>query len=152
MKKMGKNNKKLYVGIGIIILSIIAIILVKSELSYNENTAIYGNRLEGRDKVEISNETKEHVKSSLSENASKVEVRVAGRIIYIRIKTNGDTSLEAAKDLGNKTLESFSDAEKQYYDIQVLIENDANANQFPIIGYKHHTKEAIVWTKDRAES
>lgn len=151
-KKWNKRKKNAIVGVGIIVLTIIAIIIVKTELSYNENTAIYGSRLEGRDKVKISSETKEKVKQSISESTASVEVRVAGRIIYITAKANGDVSLDAAKALGQKALESFSDVEKKYYDIQVLIENDANTSQFPIIGYKHHSKEAIVWTKDRAAS
>ena len=74
---------------------------------------------------------------------------MAGRIIYVTMEVNGDTSRDDAKGLGNKTLESFSDAEKKYYDIQILIKNDSNKDQFPIIGYKHHAKDAIVWTKDR---
>lgn len=147
-----KKHKNITVGLGVIILIIFAAFLTKSLLSVNENVAIYGSRLEGRDKVKISNDTKNKVKASLSENTSSVEVRVAGRIIYINMKANGDTSLDAAKGLGNKSLESFSDAEKKYYDIQILIENDANKGQFPIIGYKHHSKDAIVWTKDRAGS
>ena len=34
-------------------------------------------------------------------------------------------------------------------DIQILINNKANTEQFPIIGYKHHTKGGIAWNKDR---
>ena len=151
-KKWTKKKKNIVVGIGIIILTIVAVIIVKTELSYNENTAIYGSRLEGRDKVKITSETKEKVKQSISESAASVEVRVAGRIIYITAKVNGDVSLDSAKSLGQKMLESFSDVEKKYYDIQILMENDTNTSQFPIIGYKHHSKEALVWTKDRAAS
>ena len=150
--KFIKKNTNALVGIGIIILIVIALLLIKNELFFNENTAIYGSRIENIDKYKISNATKEKVKSSLSENTQDVKVRIAGRIIYIEMKVNGDTSLDAAKSLGTKALEAFSDTEKRYYDIQVLIENDANAGQFPIIGYKHHSKDALVWTKDRAES
>ena len=144
-----KKHKNLMVALGVVILIIVAIILTKNLLSVDENVAIYGSRLNGRSKVEISKDTKNKVVESLGDSAADTKVRVAGRIIYITIQANGDTSLDAAKGLGNKTLESFSDAEKKYYDIQILIENDANANQFPIIGYKHHSKDAIVWTKDR---
>ncbi len=146
-----KKHKNALVGLGIIVLIIIAVFLVKKELSYNENKAIYGSRLEGIDKIPITSETKEKVKSSLSDKTSSVEVRVAGRLIYIIIKAN-DATLDSAKELGSKAIEPFSDVEKKFYDIQVLIENDTNTSQFPIIGYKHHTKDALVWTKDRAES
>jgi hypothetical protein len=61
------------------------------------------------------------------------------------MKVNGDVGLDAAKNLGNSTLEIFSDKEKAYYDIQVLIENDTSTNQFPIMGYKKSSSEGIVW-------
>ena len=51
--------------------------------------------------------------------------------------------------MGNKTLEMLSDQEKVYYDVQLLINNKANGDQFPIIVYKHHTKDYIRWNKDR---
>lgn len=150
--KIMKKHKNAMVGLGVIILIIVAVILVKKVLFVTENTAIYGSRLNGRDNLKISNDTKNKVKESLSDSSTDVKVRIAGRIIYITIKANNDTSLDAAKELGKKALESFSDPEKKYYDIQILIENDGNQGQFPIIGYKHHTRDAIVWTKDRAEN
>lgn len=150
--KFIKKHTNALVGIGIIALIVIALLLIKKELFFNENTAIYGSRIEGIEKHKISNETKEKVKSSVSDNTKDVKIRITGRLIYIEMKANDDTSLDAAKGLGNKTLEAFSDVEKKYYDIQVIIENDSNTNQFPIIGYKHHSKDALVWTKDRAES
>ena len=45
--------------------------------------------------------------------------------------------------------EEFTEEEKGFYDIQVIIESDTNTTQFPIIGYKHHSKAAYTWTKDR---
>ena len=150
--KFVKEHKKAMVVVGIIVLTILAIVLVKKELSINESTAIYGNRLEGRKKVEISNSTKNKVKESLSDSTNKVDVRVAGRIIYITIMANADANLESAKNLGNKSLESFSDAEKKYYDIQIMIDSEKETNQFPIIGYKSHNRSDISWTYDRAES
>ena len=44
---------------------------------------------------------------------------------------------------------SFEDGEDSVYN---LITNDKNTEQFPIIGYKHHSNDNISWTKDRAES
>ena len=147
-------NKHMSTFIAIFVFLVVAIglFLAKSIFFGNASQGMYGNRLEGRDKVTITDETKNKVKDLVADKTASSNVRIAGRIIYITMKANGDVTLKAAKDLGSKTLEAFSDAEKEYYDIQVLIENDTNANQFPIIGYKHHTSKALVWTKDRAES
>ena len=150
--KFVKKHINAIVAIGVLVLIVVGLLLLKSIFFPNESKAIYGTRLDGRNKVEITSDKKNDIKEELSASAPTVEVRVAGRIVYIIAKVNGDVSLEAAKELGNKVLEKFSDKEKEYYDIQILIENDTNTSQFPIIGYKHHTKEAIAWTKDRAES
>ena len=49
----------------------------------------------------------------------------------------------------NEEARNIIDNIKNYYDIQFIIENDTNTAEFPIIGYKHHTKPEISWTKDR---
>ena len=51
--------------------------------------------------------------------------------------------------MGTTVIEQFSDAEKAYYDFQIFIKNVKNVEQFPIVGYKHHGKDNISWTKDR---
>ena len=148
--KFLKKHISVIIAIIVFVFVLSGIFLAKTIFFSNSYQGMYGNRLEGRDKVTITEETKSKVKESVAEQTSSAKVRIAGRIIYITLKVNGDVSLQAAKDLGNKSLEAFSDAEKEYYDIQVLIENDTNTKQFPIIGYKHHTKKAIVWTRDRS--
>ena len=124
---------------------------VKEMFFSTETEAIYGSRLEGIDKVKITKEKKQQVIDNLKEGTEKVSVRVAGKIVYISIVVNGDTSLDAAKELGNKALESFSDEEKSFYDFQIIIQKNNDSKQFPIIGYKQHKRQAITWTKDRAE-
>ena len=151
MKKTIKKNLSTIIVIAVAILVLLGIIFIKNTFFAGESKAIYGNRLEGRKEVEISSSTKDKVKKKVEDSAKSVSVRIAGRIIYISINTKDEVTLEAAKNLGKPILEEFSDKEKAYYDIQLLIQNDANAAQFPIIGYKHHTKENFSWTKDRTE-
>lgn len=148
--KFLKKNKSTIVAVVVFILVLILIFGIKSMFTTDEANAIYGTRLDGREKVEISNQQLQKVKQELEADATSVSTRIAGRIINIAIKTSTETSVEDAKKLGDKAVEKFSSEEKEYYDIQILIENDGNAAQFPIIGYKHHTKDKITWTKDRA--
>ena len=148
--KFIKKNIGAIIAIVIIILLLIGVYFVK-EMFSSETEAIYGSRLEGIDKVKITKEKKQQVIDNLKEGTEKVSVRVAGKIVYISIVVNQDTSLETAKELGNKSLETFTDEEKAFYDYQIIIQKSSDSNQFPIIGYKQHTKQAITWTKDRAE-
>lgn len=60
-----------------------------------------------------------------------------------------DTSVDTAKALNTKVLDSLSNKEKKFYDIQIFVKKDSEATDFPIIGYKHHAKDTFSWTKDR---
>jgi len=144
-----KKHINLFVFIGVIILIILGVVMAKNLFFPSETTAIYGTRLEGRNKVKIKDETKNKIKEALSENTENVTVRVQGKIIYVVVKGKAELSLDTAKSFSGKILENLTDEEKAFYDIQLLVENDANTNQFPIIGYKQHTKTDFVWTKDR---
>lgn len=149
MNKFIDKHMSLIVAIGIALLVFVGFMILKGIFFPSEAKAIYGTRLEGRDKVKITEEKKEQIKTKLSEGTTSVTVRIAGRIIYVDIKLDGNVGVDAAKVMGNTVLGELTDAEKAYYDVQFIIENDANEKQFPIIGYKHHTKTAISWTKDR---
>jgi len=150
--KFIKKNIGAIIAIVIIILLLIGVYFVKEMFYSGETEAIYGSRLEGIDKVKITKERKQQVTDALKDETEKVSIRVAGKIVYISIVVNGETSLDSAKGLGNKSLESFSDEEKAFYDFQILIQKNNESKQFPIIGYKQHTKQSITWTKDRAEN
>jgi len=149
--KFIKKNIGAIIAIVIIILLLIGAYFVKETFFSAETEAIYGSRLDGIDKVKITKEKKQQVIDSLKEGTEKTSVRVAGKIVYISMVVNGETTLDAAKELGNKSLEPFSDEEKEFYDFQIIIEKNNESKQFPIIGYKQHKKSSITWTKDRAE-
>jgi hypothetical protein len=150
--KFIKKNIGAIIAIVIIILLLIGAYFVKEMFFSTDTEAIYGNRLDGIDKVKIGNDKEKQLKDNLKEGTEKVSMRLAGKIVYISIVVNGDTSLDAAKGLGNKALESFSDEEKAFYDFQILIQKNSDSKQFPIIGYKQHSRASITWTKDRAEN
>ncbi len=149
VRKILKKYRKLIILAIIIILLIIGLFAIKKFFFPSESGVLYGNRLDGRDKVKITEETKNKAKDVFKDRSSSAKVRIAGRIIYIDVVVNDDVSKDDARGLGNQTLGAFSDQEKSYYDIQILINNKANKEQFPIIGYKHHTRDAITWNKDR---
>ena len=147
--KFIKKHINMIVAIAILILLVVGLLLAKEIFFPNETKAIYGTRLEGKEKVPITNDHINRVKEAIKDSTITTEVRVAGRIIYVDITVNPDVTVEGAKGLGNTIVEVFSEEEKAYYDIQILIANSANEAQFPIIGYRHHTRTEIFWTKDR---
>ena len=147
--KFIKKHITLIVGIIVIVLIIVGALMLKNIFFPEENKAIYGNRLEGIEKVKITDKKKQEIEEALKEGTTSVKIRLAGRIINVQITVNKDTTVEQAQQLGTKALEKLSDEEKAYYDVQFLIANAEENEHFPIMGYKHHTKQAISWTKNR---
>lgn len=147
--KFIKKHINAIVGLGVILLVIIGLLILKDIFYPTENKAIYGTRTEGVKKNPIKDEQKNAIIAAFNEKANSTTIRIAGRIIYIDVKLNGDTSRDEAKNISATSLGQLPDNIKNYYDIQFIIENDTNTAEFPIIGYKHHTKPEISWTKDR---
>lgn len=156
MKKFFNKMRKHKLLVLFAILMIIALIcLIKLILIFTESdeVALYGNRLNGADKVEVkeSTATKE-VKSKIKDDIDSVKVRVQGRIVNIIINIKKETNRDKAKEISQAAIDTFSDGEKEYYDFQIFVSKKDDADdsgEFPIVGYKHHTKDGISWTKDR---
>lgn len=149
--KWVKKNKNIIIGIIVLIIVICAALGIKWLFFGNSNSAIYGNRLEGINKVKITREKQKKVQDSVANGRNSVKIRLQGRIINLIFTVDAETTLEEAKALGQTAVDQFTEEEKKYYDIQIFVLNDKNS-QFPIIGYKHHAATAIIWTKDRTEN
>ena len=147
--KFIKKHLHVIIGIIIVVFLLILAIMIKGFFFPDDSKVYYGTRLEGIEKVKINDKKKKELESAFKDSSKSVTVRLAGRIIYFDVKVNDDVSVDSSRDLSNKALEKLSDEEKGYYDVQFLIANDADKDHFPIIGYKHHTKPAITWTKNR---
>lgn len=147
--KFIKKHSSTVVGITVFVLVIIAILLIKNTLSFDESEAIYGSRLEGINKVKISNNQKSNVESKITDGAKKVKVRISGKVVNTIITTDEGVAVEDAKNMAVTILEEFTDEQKKFYDFQFLIKNKKNTEQYPIIGYKQRTRDKITWTKDR---
>ena len=147
--KFIKKHINAIVGLGVILLAIIGLLILKDIFYPTENKAIYGTRTEGVKKNPIKDEHKNAIIAAFNGKANSTTIRIAGRIIYIDIKLNGEITRDEAKNISGASLGQLPDNIKNYYDIQFIIENDTNTAEFPIIGYKHHTKPEISWTKDR---
>jgi len=147
--KFFKKHRNLTVLLLIVIALVIAFLILKDTVSFDESTAVYGNRLDGIEEVEITTEQKDKVKEALKEKTSSVTVRVAGKLVNIIVETNAEVTLEEAKAMGPTALEVFTPEQKAFYDFQFLINNKENQNQFPIIGYMQRSRDTINWTKDR---
>lgn len=150
--KFIKKNKSTIVALLIFVAVFAAFLILKDTIMFDENQAIYGDRLEGEEKVKVTQIEEDKVKDVLKDITKNVDVKKNGRIVNIIAYTNPEMTLEEAKTIGDKALSVFSDGQKKFYDFQILIDNETNQEQFPIIGYKHQNREGISWTKDRVKT
>ena len=150
--KFFKKHRTLTLIILIIIAVALALFILRDTINFDESTAIYGNRLDGIEKVKITDEQKTQIEDAVKEKSQKTTVRVAGKLVNIIIHTNPDVSLEDAKAMGPAVLGLMTDEQKKSYDFQFMIDNSENQDQFPIIGYKQHSRDNINWTKDRPKA
>lgn len=147
--KFFKKHKTLTLILLIIIAVALALFILRDTINFDETTAVYGNRLDGIEKVEITDDQKKQIEEAIKDKSKKTNIRVAGKLVNVVVYTNPDVSLEDAKSIGTKVLELMTDDQKHFFDFQFLIDNSENQDQFPIIGYKQHSRDNITWTKDR---
>ncbi len=146
-----RKNKFVIIAIGVFLILVVLVFQIATMFFPEEGTALYGDRLDGIEEVELSNSKLTKIESNLKSDGAvkEAEVSVAGKIVEVIITVQDDTSVDTAKALNTKVLDSLSDKEKKFYDIQIFVKKDSEATDFPIIGYKHHAKDTFSWTKDR---
>lgn len=148
--KFIKNHKLLFVLSILLIAVIIFSIYLYLIFTDNDETAIYGTRLDGEEKVEIDvNKSNKLVEEKVKDIVNNVTVRKQGRIVNVILTVKDEITRDVAKNYSNELLTAFTDDERGYYDFQIFVNKTNEDAQFPIIGYKHHQKDAIRWTKDR---
>ena len=146
-----RKNKFVIIAIGVFLILVVLVFQIATMFFPEEGTALYGDRLDGIEEVELSNSKLTKIESNLKSDGAvkEADVSVAGKIVEVIITVQDDTSVDTAKALNTKVLDSLSNKEKKFYDIQIFVKKDSEASDFPIIGYKHHAKDTFSWTKDR---
>lgn len=152
--KFIKKNKFTIIAIVCFLVIMLLVVQVKNIFFPNGGNALYGNRLDGIDEVKVSSGQSKKISNKLTENESvkAVKTLVNGKIINVIITVADEMSLEDAKGIAPLVLEELDDDQKKFFDVEVIIDKEGESTQFPIIGYKHHSKEGFTFTKDREEA
>ncbi len=109
---------------------------------------IYGNRLDGIEKVEVTkDQTNELVKNLKDKDyVTSASTHISGKIINVLIETKEGTSIKKAKTLKTIVLKAFEEDQKKFYDIQLFITNEnKDAKGYPVIGYKNSSEKNFVF-------
>lgn len=150
--KYFKKHKVELICLIIFIVLILGCLGIFLMLWFGGSGEVYGNRLEGIEKVPISEGYLNDIEKALKENASvtKVNSHIEGRLINFMITVDDDTSISSSKELSKIVKDNFTESELKFYDIQVYV-LDSGTNEtstYPIIGYKHKTTEDFVWSNN----
>ena len=150
-----KDWIKKYKGLSVILLLavvfLIVIIVIFVELLVGGSHNKYGNRLDGIDKVKISEKTYDGVKKEVEETnlTEEVETRLQGRIVYTTITLKSDTSVDKAKEIASNTLDNYTNSELEYYDFSFFLKWKGEEKDTVITGNKHLSLDAITWTNSQ---
>lgn len=139
------------IGILFFAIVVVLVLVLVIKIVYPSSTKnLYGNRLIENSNHVIDNNKIDEMKAKLKENTkiNEVTYNLKGRIINLIIDVKATMDLNSAKSLSDTVLKSFTDDQKSYYDIQIFITTIEESNTYPIIGYKHHTSNIFLWTKN----
>ena len=136
IKEIKKNKYTSIAVLSFVILLILLFILYKAIMP-SLGTPVYGNRLDGIEEVEITNEKI----NSLDEKVSTVNTVVT--VIE-------GTKAATAKKITDVVLKEFDEDQVAYYDFQVFIksENDKEDN-YPIIAYKNKSNDKFSYSMSK---
>ncbi|MCI9234184.1 MAG: hypothetical protein HFH08_06330 [Bacilli bacterium] len=131
------------------IISIALFILVRQMLGSGNEGTIYGNRLDGIEKVGLKEATLEKIATEMKKNeyVKKVTHRIEGKTINFTVDVAPGTSVENSKKVVEPMLTILTEQERAFYDIQIFItcKEQADSEGYPMNGYKHRTSSEFVW-------
>ena len=149
LKKWINKNRGFAIicALALILFIIMVVIFVKLLVGGSSNK--YGNRLDGIDKVKISNAIYESVKEEVKdiEGVNDVGVRLQGKIVYTTIELSDSISSDKAKEIAKNTLDNYTEDELKYYDFSFFLKWKGEESDKVITGNKHHNLEDITWIK-----
>lgn len=148
MKTILRKKRKLIIALVILVILVLALCIVYESIFANNNSK-YGNRLDGIEQVNIKVKQKNEIKKNIEtlEMFSNVKVSLTGKTLEVVITAKDDTGLDKAKESYTKVMEKLSDEQKKFFDVQIFLNKKGKDESFPAIGYKHHNKESISWSK-----
>lgn len=149
MEEFFKRHKNLVITLIIIVLLLFVALYSNRVLNTNENRAVYGSRLDPIKDTKIAESRESQIKESLASISKETTIREQGRIVEVTVLLKDDISRDQAKEGAKKAYEILSEEERKLYDAQFFFKKSTKDAQFPIIGYAHHNKGSISWTKDR---
>ncbi len=152
MKKIWRFILKYRIYIVLLILVVFLVFVgltLKAYIDPVDETVVWGNRLNGREEVPITDTKIKEIEDFIKEdeNVTKASVRVVGNIIKVIIITSTeDDTIDKMQKMGDNIIEKFSEKEVGYYEFGFSIKNEDS--NYVLIGEKKNSNKNISWKSD----
>lgn len=140
-----KKNKYTTLAIIIFVLLIILGYGLYNVLIPNNGKPVYGDRLDGIKKVEVTKDQLEKLDTEIVKESmvAKSNSYTSGRIVNIILTIKEGVSESNAKKITSTIVEYFTEDQLSYYDIQLFL--TAEDESYNIIGYKNKTEKDFTF-------
>ncbi len=153
MKELIQKHKRLAIAIGISLVLLLIIFIFFMMLLIGGSSNKYGNRLDGIEEVEISNDELDTIAIEMKEKegVKDASVRIQGKIINVILTFNSDIDSAKAKEVATSALESFSEEQLDFYNVQYFLTRESKGEEdtpYVVTGNKHPSLDEIGWTNN----
>ena len=152
IKELWNRNRVLIVLVIIVLTCFCIMGVVMVKYFFGGNTSSYGDRLDDIKDMPFKEEDQQTLINTIKENdiVSDVSINVKGKIIYIRILFNEKASLDTAKAVAAKSVESISADYQSKYDLEyTLVQESTEAVAgFTIMGAKNINRTVLIWNNN----
>ena len=152
IKELWNRNRVLIVLVIIVLTCFCIMGVVMVKYFFGGNTSSYGDRLDDIKDMPFKEEDQQTLINTIKENdiVSDVSINVKGKIIYIRILFNEKASLDTAKAVAVKSVESISADYQSKYDLEyTLVQESTEAVAgFTIMGAKNINRTVLIWNNN----
>ena len=146
LKNLWANNRILLILGTILLVCFIAIIVVVMTYFLGAKKSVYGNRFSNM-KTHIKEAEQNAYIEAVQGNSlvDKVRFRVTGKTIYVSTTFKDDVKLDDAKKVIEESLDKFSEAVKETYDINFTL----NGKSFnTIMGARNASGNGLSWNNN----
>ena len=146
LKNLWANNRILLILGIILVVCFIAIIVVVMTYFVGSKKSVYGSRYDNM-KTHIKEAEQNSYIKALEERSGveKVALRVQGKTLYIRVTFKDDIKLDDAKKIVDESLDKFSDAIKETYDMNFTIKNSLFGT---LMGARNVSGNGLSWNNN----
>ena len=152
LKDLWDQNRVMVVLFAIIFVCAIIVIGVVITSFLGSSKSVYGERLEGIENVQITDEIQNHFIEKLKEDEllENVTIKSKGKIVYVTMNFKENVSLVEAESKALASLSLFEENYLNFYDFHYTLKQNATETNegFLIMGAKNANGSGLVWNNN----